>query len=129
MELIAYNEELHRKCFENKELSLGYVRGDIDKKGRMWTRYIKNTQGNFDRQGHDALMKFMDEFVELPCMDSIESLYKFASAIDGAKDKDGDGITFTLYADDEYNCYLIRIICTDKDYNFYVNAFCRKESE
>lgn len=127
MKMVPYNSKKHDVIFADENKHIGYVRGDIDKSNKMWTSYVSLNK-EFDIGGNRAAVnKFMDWFVELDCMDSVEALYEFCKQYPDAAHGDPEDRTFLFFAEDKVNSYLIKIICIKNNQNFYVNAYDKSE--
>lgn len=120
MKMVPYCEEKHGKYFVDQK-PRGYVRGDIDAQGRMWTSYIPVTQISYEER--QALNAFTAKFIDLPCMSSVASLYEFCKQYPDAQIGDPEDKSFFFFAKDEFSAYLIKVVCIEKDYNFYINAY------
>lgn len=120
MKMIPYCEEKHGKYFVDQK-PRGYVRGDIDANGNMWTSFVP--VDSFSYQERDALNAFTAKFIDMPCMTGIASLYEFCMQYPDAQIGDPEDKTFCFFAKDEFSAYLIKVVCIEKDYNFYINAF------
>lgn len=123
MKLIPYVKEKHDAYFSDTKNYIGYVRGDIDKDNRMWTKFFLMNPNHQYGLNRDALTKFMDWFVELKCMDSVKALYEYCCGFPKARRDGDDGKSFLFFAEDNYNVYKISILCMEKNYNFYVYAY------
>ncbi len=125
MKIIPYVSEKHDNYFADESKQGGYVRGDIDKSNKMWTSYF-SLDKTFDyTNNRKSLTTFMDKFVELECMDSVNSLYDFCKQHPEAICGEPNERKFKFFAEDKLNAYLIYIICRENDYNFYVNAYLK----
>ena len=120
MKMTPYCEEKHGKYFADQK-PCGYVRGDIDARGNMWTSFIPMEQ--FSYQERDAFNAFTAKFIDMPCMSSVASLYEACKEYPEAQIGDPEDKVFCFFAKDELSAYLIKVICIEKDYNFYINAY------
>ena len=120
MKMIPYDKEKHGKYIEGVKPRC-YVRGDIDRGGNMWTSFIPLSQ--IDHAEREALNAYTKKFVDMPCMASVASLYEFCLQYPEAAVGDPEDKTFLFFKKDGFSAYLIKVICREKDYNFYINAY------
>lgn len=127
MKMVPYNSKKHEAVFADKNKEIGYVRGDIDKSDMMWTSYVSLNREFDIGDNRAAVNKFMDWFVELDCMRSVEALYEFCKQYPDAAYGEPVDKTFLFFAEDKLNSYLIKIICIRRNQNFYVNVYEKTE--
>ena len=127
MKMVPYNGKKHDVIFADENKLIGYVRGDIDKSNKLWTSYISQNREFDIGDNRFAVNKFMDWFVELECMSSVEALYEFCKQYPDAAFGEPEDKTFLFFAEDKMNSYLIKIICIKNNQNFYVNAYDKTE--
>ena len=127
MKMVPYNGKKHDAIFADENKLIGYVRGDIDKSNKLWTSYISQNREFDIGDNRFAVNKFMDWFVELECMSSVEALYEFCKQYPDATFGEPEDKTFLFFAEDKMNSYLIKIICINNNQNFYVNAYDKTE--
>lgn len=127
MKMIPYNSKKHDTIFADENKLIGYVRGDIDKSNKLWTSYVSQNREFDIGDNRFAVNKFMDWFVELECMSSVETLYEFCKQYPDAAFGEPEDKTFLFFAEDKMNSYLIKIICIKNNQNFYVNAYDKTE--
>lgn len=120
MRMITYCEEKHGKYFAGQK-PRGYVYGDIDAHGNMWTSFIPMEE--FPRQEREALNAFTAKFINMSCMSDAASLYETCKQYPDAQIGDPENQIFRFFAKDEFSAYLIKIVCTNKDYNFCLDAY------
>jgi len=127
MKMVPYNGKKHDAIFADENKLIGYVRGDIDKSNKLWTSYVSQNREFDIGDNRFAVNKFMDWFVELECMSSVEALYEFCKQYPDAAFGEPEDKTFLFFAEDKMNSYLIKIICINNNQNFYVNAYDKTE--
>ena len=127
MKMVPYNGKKHDAIFADENKLIGYVRGDIDKSNKLWTSYVSQNREFDIGDNRFAVNKFMDWFVELDCMSSVEALYEFCKQYPEAALGEPEDKTFLFFAEDKMNSYLIKIICINNNQNFYVNAYDKTE--
>ncbi len=120
MKMIPYCEEKHGKYFADQKPQ-GYVRGDIDANGNMWTSFVPVDP--FSYQERDALNAFTAKFIDMPCMTSVASLYEFCKQYPDAQIGEPEDKAFCFFATDEFSAYCIKVVCIEKDYKFSITAF------
>lgn len=120
MRIVPFSDEKHGKYFNGYEACC-YVRGDIDAHGNMWTSFVPITL--FESARRQALNTFTAKFIDLPCMSSMDSLYEFCRQYPEAQQGDPEDKIFMFFSKDEFSAYLIKVVCIEKDYNFYINAY------
>ena len=98
MKMIPYNKEKHGKYIEGVSPRC-YVRGDIDHNGNMWTSFVPLSQ--IDHTEREALNAYTKKFVDMPCMESVASLYNFCLQYPEAAFGDPDDKTFLFFKKDE----------------------------
>ena len=123
MKMTPYSKEMHGKYFDGQK-TIGYVRGDIDKHGNMWTSFIPLKV--FETAERNAINTYAEKIVNMPCMRSVSELYKFCKGYPEAQSEDQDDKEFFFFAKDGFFAYLVKVICREKDYNFYINAYTLK---
>ena len=124
MKIIPYEESKHKKWLNDEKL-FGYVRGDIDSKGHLWTAFIPRTPVSGYCDERNALNKLTEWFINQPFMESVASLYEFCKQYPAARVGKEEDKSFQFYAKDEVSAYLIYVICIEKNVNFYINAYKR----
>ena len=122
MKIIPYEESKHKKWLDDEKL-FGYVRGDIDSHGQMWTAFVPRREVSDYSDERKALNDFTAWFVDLPCMDSVASLYEFCKQYPAARVGKEEDKSFQFFAKDEISAYLVYVICIEKTVNFYINAY------
>lgn len=127
MKMVPYNSKKHDAIFADENKLIGYVRGDIDKSNKLWTSYVSQNREFDIGDNRFAVNKFMDWFVELDCMSSVDALYEFCKQYPEAAFGEPEDKTFLFFAEDKMNSYLIKIICIKNNQNFYVNAYDKTE--
>lgn len=127
MKMVPYNSKKYDAIFADENKLIGYVRGDIDKSNKLWTSYVSQNREFDIGDNRFAVNKFMDWFVELECMSSVEALYEFCKQYPDAAFGEPEDKTFLFFAEDKKNSYLIKIICINNNQNFYVNAYDKTE--
>lgn len=127
MKMVPYNGKKHDAIFADENKLSGYVRGDIDKSNKLWTSYVSQNREFDIGDNRFAVNKFMDWFVELECMSSVEALYEFCKQYPDAAFGEPEDKTLLFFAEDKMNSYLIKIICINNNQNFYVNAYDKTE--
>ena len=127
MKIVPYNSKKHDAIFADKNKLIGYVRGDIDNSNKMWTSYVSQNREFDIGDNRFAVNKFMDWFVDLDCMSSVDALYEFCKQYPEAAFGEPEDKTFLFFAEDKMNSYLIKIICIKNNQNFYVNAYDKTE--
>lgn len=127
MKIVPYKSKKHDSVFADENKQIGYVRGDIDGSNKIWTSYISLNREFDIGDNRAAVNKFMDWFVELDCLNSVEDLYEFCKQYPDAAYGEPEDRTFLFFAEDKLNSYLIKIICIKNNQNFYVNAYYKTE--
>ena len=127
MKIVPYNSKKHDAIFADKNKLIGYVRGDIDNSNKMWTSYVSQNREFDIGDNRFAVNKFMDWFVDLDCMSSVDALYEFCKQYPESAFGEPEDKTFLFFAEDKMNSYLIKIICIKNNQNFYVNAYDKTE--
>lgn len=123
MKIVSYREEVHDEKFTDENSRMGYVRGDIDKDGRLWTSFISLKKEAGYSNYRNYLNDFMSWFVEQPFILSVDAMRKFCKENADSIFGDHSDQRYRFFAEDELNSYLIFLICRENDYNFYVNAY------
>lgn len=125
MKIVPYNGKKHDAIFADENNLIGYVRGDIDNSNKIWTSYVSQNREFDIGDNRFAVNKFMDWFIELDCMSSVDALYEFCKQYPEAAFGEPEDKTFLFFAEDKMNSYLIKIICIKNNQNFYVNAYSK----
>lgn len=125
MKLIPYNKEKDGKYIEGSNPRC-YVRGDIDRRGQMWTSFIPLE--NLELPVREALNSFTDKVINMPCMESVASLYNYCRQFPEAQTDKTDDKVYFFFSKDGFSAYLVKVICRENDYNFYINAYPLKET-
>ena len=123
MKMMPFNKEKHGRYFDGQK-PIGYVRGDIGKNGNMWTSFVPLKL--FETAERNALNNYTAKFIDMPCMKSVSELYEFCKGYPEAQTENKDDKEFFFFAKDGFFAYLVKVICREKDYNFYINAYTLK---
>jgi hypothetical protein len=122
MNIVPYSKK-HDVYLADENLKIGYIRGDIDQRGHIWTSLILETSREEYQRKKSDIDKFAAAIVEMPCMDSVLNLYDFCLQYPEARYGGEEDKTFKFFGQDNVCAYYVQLICREKDYNFYIHIF------